>query len=49
MHCSKKARSFDYLVCARRPDRRFPPPWSVENIGACFVVRDLIKIIFKEG
>ena len=45
------ARSFDYLVCARRPDRRFPPPWSVENIGACFVVRDLIKIkvLFFQG
>jgi hypothetical protein len=22
------------------PDRRFPPPWSVEDIGACFVVKD---------
>jgi hypothetical protein len=23
------------------PDRRFPPPWSVENYGAkCFIVRD---------
>jgi hypothetical protein len=20
--------------------RRFPPPWSVEELGACFVVRD---------
>jgi hypothetical protein len=20
--------------------RRFPPPWSVEEMGACFVVRD---------
>ena len=20
--------------------RRFPPPWSVEDIGACFVVKD---------
>jgi hypothetical protein len=19
--------------------RRFPPPWSIEDIGACFVVR----------
>jgi hypothetical protein len=21
-------------------ERRFPPPWSVENIGAAFVVKD---------
>jgi hypothetical protein len=21
-------------------DRRFPPPWSVEELDACFVVRD---------
>ena len=20
--------------------RRFPPPWSVQDIGACFVVKD---------
>jgi hypothetical protein len=22
------------------PERRFPPPWSVEDIGAAFVVKD---------
>jgi hypothetical protein len=22
------------------PDRRFPPPWSVEETAACFIVRD---------
>jgi hypothetical protein len=22
------------------PDRRFPPPWTVEEQDACFVVRD---------
>jgi hypothetical protein len=22
------------------PQRRFPPPWSVEDIGAAFVVKD---------
>ncbi len=22
------------------PNRRFPPPWSVEDIGAAFVVKD---------
>jgi len=25
---------------ARWPQRRFPPPWSVEEQAACFVVRD---------
>ena len=29
------------LVWARRPmPRRFPPPWSVEETDACFIVRD---------
>jgi len=23
------------------PDRRFPPPWEIEDNGACFIVRDL--------
>jgi hypothetical protein len=22
------------------PDRRFPPPWTVEDIGTAFVVKD---------
>ena len=22
------------------PPRRFPPPWEVEDNGACFIVRD---------
>ena len=22
------------------PARRFPPPWSVEELDACYVVRD---------
>jgi hypothetical protein len=22
------------------PDRRFPPPWSVDELDACFVVKD---------
>ena len=22
------------------PERRFPPPWSVEGTEACFIVRD---------
>jgi len=34
--------------------RRFPPPWSVENIGGCFAVkasngRPLIFIYYGEG
>ena len=24
----------------RMTERRFPPPWSVEELDACFVVRD---------
>jgi hypothetical protein len=23
-----------------KPERRFPPPWSVEETEACFIVRD---------
>jgi hypothetical protein len=22
------------------PERRFPPPWTIEELNACFVVRD---------
>ena len=22
------------------PERRFPPPWSIDELEACFVVRD---------
>jgi hypothetical protein len=34
--------------------RRFPPPWSVEDIGGCFVVkasndRPLVFIYYGEG
>ena len=25
---------------AEMTDRRFPPPWSVEETDACFIVRD---------
>ena len=27
---------------AEFPERRFPPPWSVEEQDACFVVRDRV-------
>jgi hypothetical protein len=35
------------------PDRRFPPPWSVEESAACFIVRDsggqaLAYVYFEE-
>jgi hypothetical protein len=35
------------------PARRFPPPWSVEELDACFVVRDhdgqqLAYVYFEE-
>jgi len=36
------------------PDRRFPPPWTVEDIGGSFVVkasneRPLIFIYYRDG
>ena len=36
-----------------RPVRRFPPPWSVEETDACFIVRDanrqaLTSVYFEE-
>jgi len=27
-------------ACFVMPARRFPPPWSVEELDACFIVRD---------
>jgi hypothetical protein len=29
-------------------DRRFPPPWSVEELEACFVVKDSAYVYFEE-
>ena len=39
---------------ATMAERRFPPPWSVEDIGGCFVVkasndRPLVFIYYREG
>jgi hypothetical protein len=34
-HHSRRARSFSAVTV-----RRFLPPWSIEDIGACFVVKD---------
>ncbi len=36
------------------PERRLPPPWSTEDNGACFIVRDhngqaLAYVYFEEG
>jgi len=36
------------------PERRFPPPWTVEDIGDCFVVkasneRPLVFIYYADG
>jgi hypothetical protein len=28
------------VVGAKPMSRRFPPPWSAEELDACFVVRD---------
>jgi hypothetical protein len=35
------------------PNRRFPPPWSAEDIGACFLVKDsngqkLVAVYYEE-
>jgi hypothetical protein len=27
--------------CVNGPERHFPPPWSVEELDSCFVVKDL--------
>jgi hypothetical protein len=30
-----------FVKAARQPsDRRFPPPWSIEELDACFIVKD---------
>jgi hypothetical protein len=28
------------MPVAEFPERRFPPPWSVEELDACFIVTD---------
>jgi len=51
------SRSSEQVSCLSirpsMPARHFPPPWSVEEQGACFVVRDhngqaLTYVYFKE-
>jgi hypothetical protein len=37
---STRQRSFVGLCEAMPTNRRFPPPWSVEETGAAFVVKD---------
>ena len=40
-------------VIAGMPQRRFPPPWSVEETDACFIVRDAngqaLTYVYFEG
>jgi hypothetical protein len=35
------------------PERHFPPPWSVEELDSCFVVKDLngqaLACVFRKG
>ena len=31
---------FVFWELTTMPERRFPPPWSVEDIGAAYVVKD---------
>jgi hypothetical protein len=28
------------VPAAEFPERRFPPPWSIRNLKACFIVTD---------
>ena len=40
-------------LMSSHPSRRFPPPWSIEETGACFIVRDangqaLAYVYFEE-
>jgi len=30
----------EYAETRMPPPRRFPSPWSIEDLGACFVVKD---------
>jgi len=30
----------DRVLCQKNSPRRFPPPWFVEELDACYVVRD---------
>jgi hypothetical protein len=43
----------DVRLISGMPPRRFPPPWSVEEIDACYIVRDangqaLAYVYFEE-
>jgi hypothetical protein len=46
-------RTADVRLYRGMPQRRFPPPWSVEETDACFIVRDkngqaLAYVYFEE-
>ena len=34
---ARKSRTYDHAVPEQR---RFRPPWSIEDLGSCFVVKD---------
>ena len=38
--CRPRASALGYLSQLPELTRRFPPPWSVEETDACFIVRD---------
>jgi hypothetical protein len=38
--CMFSIWQIDHDTESRMPSRRFPVPWSVEELDACFVVRD---------
>ena len=30
------------------PERRFPPPWTIEDLGSSFVVKDRSELLSKD-
>jgi hypothetical protein len=28
------------MICLPMPCRRFPPPWTIDDNGSCFIVKD---------
>jgi hypothetical protein len=37
---TSSANKAQRVLSAKDTPRRFPPPWTVEDTGACFVVKD---------
>jgi hypothetical protein len=47
------ARAWQTALSPAMPDRRFPPPWTIEERQACFIVKDgngqaLAYVYFEE-